>query len=78
MIFAELATSGGLVHDLFAVLIISICCAIIWWLGRWFIEKMALPGLVLTVWTGLFLLVGAIVLINFLLGLTGHGFLHYW
>ena len=79
MMIAELTNGGGgLVHDLFAVLIIGVCCAIVFWLGRWFIEKLSLPAIVMTVWTALFLIVGAIVLINFLMGLVGHPFLHYW
>lgn len=65
-------SGDGLVHQLLVVLIVGICVGIVWWLGRWFITALGLPAIVMTVWTGLFLLLGAICLINFLLGLTGH------
>lgn len=71
----RVAGGDGLIHDLFAVLIIAICVGIVWAVGRWFIVKLALPALVMTVWNGFFILVGAIVVINFLLSLSGHGFI---
>ena len=67
----------GLVHQLMFVLIVGICVAIVWALGRWFIVKAALPGIVMTCWNGLFLLLGAIFVINFLLGLGGHPFIRW-
>jgi hypothetical protein len=69
--------SSGLIHALFLVLIIGICIALIWAAGRWFITKMAAPALVMTVWNGFFLLVGLIIVINFLMSLVGHGFITY-
>jgi hypothetical protein len=69
---------GGLVHDLFAFLIIGVCCLIVWALGRWAITACGAPAIAMTVWTGLFIFVGAIILINFLLGLAGHSFIHLW
>lgn len=70
---AVLVGSGdGLVHQLFLFLIIGLCVAVIWWAGRWFITKLALPAMAMTVWTGLFILIGVIVLLNFLLSLAGH------
>jgi len=68
---------GGVVHQLLVVLIVGICCAIVWWVGQWFIQKMALPAIVGTVWMGLFILLGAIFIINFLLGLAGHPFIKW-
>jgi hypothetical protein len=41
----------------------------------WFIGKLAAPGIVRTIWDGLFILVGLVVIINFLLGLGGHAFI---
>lgn len=76
--FGEVVFTGGgdgLVHELFVVLIIGICCALIWAVGRWFIQKLAAPALVMTIWNGFFLLVGLIVVVNFLLGLAGHPFI---
>jgi hypothetical protein len=70
-------SDGGLVHALFLFLIIGICVGAIWWVGRWFITKLALPALAMTIWTGLFILIGLIVLINFLLSLVGKGFIRW-
>lgn len=67
----------GLVHQLLMVLLVAICVGIVWALGRWFIQKFAAPALAMTVWNGLFLIVGAIVIINFLLSLTDHGFIKW-
>ena len=68
---------GGLVHGLFMVLIVGICVGIVYALGRYFIQKFAAPSLAMTIWNGFFLLVIAIVVINFLLGLAGKPFLKY-
>jgi lipopolysaccharide export LptBFGC system permease protein LptF len=69
--------SSGLVHQLFLFLIVGICVALIFWVGRWFITKLAAPPAALTIWTGLFVLVGLIVALNFLLGLAGHPFVKW-
>ena len=68
---------SGLIHQLFVVLIIGICALALWAAGRWIITKLAAPGIVMTVWTGFFLLLGLIVVLNFLLSLIGHGFIAY-
>lgn len=74
-IMAESLTTGdGLVHQLFVVLLVGICCALIWWAGNWFMGKAGGPPLAGTVWNGLFILILLIVVINFLLSLAGHGF----
>lgn len=65
-------SGDGIVHQLLMVLIVGICVAIVWALGRWFVTKFAAPPIVMTVWNGLFLLLGAIFIINFLMGLAGH------
>ena len=77
MLLAQIQGSG-LVHSLFAVLIIGLCLLIVWWVGKLCISALNAPAIVLTVWNGLFVLVGAIVIINFLLGLVGHPFITYW
>lgn len=69
--FAEIS-GDGMIHQLLVVLIVGICVGIVWALGRWTITKFAAPAIIMTVWNGLFLFVGAICLINFLLGLAGH------
>lgn len=67
----------GIVKQLMIVLLVGICVAIIWALGRWFITKFAAPAVVMTIWNALFLLIGAIFIINFLMGLAGHPFIRW-
>lgn len=77
-ILAAIGGDGeGMLHQLGYVLIIGICIAIIWWLGRYFIGKFGLPAIVMTVWDGLFLLLGGLCLINFLLSLMGKPFIKW-
>ena len=73
--FLATGSSGGLIHNLLFILVVGICVLAIWWVGTWFIGKLGAPGIVRTVWDGLFILVGLVVVINFLLGLTGHAFI---
>jgi len=68
----QIHNSGGLVQGLLYFLLVGICVLAIWWVGTWFIGKLGAPAIVRTVWDGLFILVGLFVVINFLLGLTGH------
>jgi hypothetical protein len=70
-------SGDGLVHQLMWVLLVGVCVAIVWALGRYFITKLGAPGMVMTCWNGLFLLLGAIFVINFLLGLAGHPFIKW-
>ena len=70
---------SGMVHNLFMILVIGICVALVWVTGRWFIKdvfKATNPN-VLTVWTALFVLVGVIVVINFLMSLIDHQFIKW-
>lgn len=62
---------SGVVHLLVVVLIVGIIAALIWAAGRWAIIKFAAPPVVMTIWNGLFMLIGLIIAINFLLGLIG-------
>jgi hypothetical protein len=80
MILAQIAFNGGsnsLIHGLFLVLIIGICCAIVWWVGQWVLKALSAPAFAVTAWMGLFILVAAVVIINFLLSLAGHPFITY-
>ena len=78
LMFLAQISGDGLVHQLLVVLIVGICVGIVWWLGRYFITALTLPAIVMTIWNGLFILLGALFLINFLLSLTGHPFLPRW
>jgi hypothetical protein len=72
---ADLTSGGdGMIHKLLMVLIVGICVGIVFLVGRWFIQRPGVPAVAMTIWVGLFILVGAIVIINFLLGLGGHQF----
>ena len=66
---------NGIVHLLLVVLIVAVCCLLIWWVGRWVMTKLAAPAVAMTVWDGLFIFIGLIVVINFLLGLIGKSFI---
>ena len=77
MILADaisLGGSSGLIHGLLMLLLIGICVGLIYWVGTWFIGKIGAPGIVGTCWTGLFLLILLVVIINFVMGLGGHAF----
>ena len=74
--------SGGLVHACFVVLIIGICLAAIWFVGYLGITKLAAkyPGpatVIGFIWNGFFILVGLIIVVNFLMSLIGRGFMVY-
>lgn len=68
-------SSNGVIHALLFVLLVGICVLLIWWTGTWFIGKLGAPAIVRTIWDGLFILVGLVVIINFLMGIGGHAFL---
>ncbi len=70
-------TGQGMVHDLSIVLVVGICLLILWWLGKYFGEKFGAPAIAMTVWTGLFILLGGFCLINFLMGLIGYPIVHW-
>lgn len=60
-----------------AIIFVILICALIVWSGRYFFPKLNAPPIVTTVWDGLFILLGAIAIINFLLGLIGKGFIDW-
>lgn len=65
----------GLISQLWHFLIIGMCIAIIYCVGYYFFTRPKVPPIVLMVWNGFFVLVGAIVVINFLMGLGGQRFI---
>lgn len=78
--FAEVIAVGsgsGLIHGLLLVLIVGICLGIVYAVGRWFIPKFTPAPIAMTIWNGFFILVMAILVINFLLSLGGWGFIRY-
>lgn len=67
----------GLVHQLLMILVVGICVGIVYAMGWWFLKRPPIPAIALTVWNGLFILVGGIIIINFLLSLGGHQFIEW-
>ncbi len=79
-IFADIAVhvnGGGLAHTIFVVFIFILIGLILWALGNWGFPRLGAPPIVMTVWNGLFILIGAVVVINFLAGLAGHSFIDW-
>ena len=67
----------GFLKQLLSLLIVGICAGVVYAMGLWFAKRQSMPAMVLTVWNGLFVLVGGIIIINFLLSLTGNGFIKW-
>lgn len=72
----EKSEGQDVVRSLFVLLIVVICVACIYFVGRWFLAKLA-NATALVVWDGLFLLIGLVVALNFLLGLVGRQFINW-
>jgi hypothetical protein len=66
-----------MIDQLLTFLIVGICVAIVYCMGYWFAKRPSVPPVALTIWNALFILIGGIVLINFLLGLGGHSFIKW-
>jgi hypothetical protein len=75
-LIADISGSDAL-HTLLIVFLVVLCGLIIWWLGKTFFPKFGAPPILLTVWDFLFILLGALILINFLMGLAGHPFVKW-
>ncbi len=72
------AISGeGMVHNLVYVLIIGLCVLVVWWAGKYFLTKFGAPPIALTVWNGLFVLLGVLCILNFLLSLVDKPFIKF-
>ena len=65
-------SSSGFIKQLFVFLMVLLAALVLWAMGNYFIPKFGAPAIVLTIWHGLFVLLGGIFLINFFLGLAGH------
>jgi len=68
-------SSGGLTHGIFVIFIAVLIGLILWGLGRYFFPKFGMPPFGMLIWDGLFILIAALILINFLAGLAGHAFI---
>lgn len=63
---------SGMAHSIFVVFIAILIGLILWALGRYFFPKFGMPAIGMTIWDGFFILIAAIMMINFLAGLAGH------
>lgn len=73
LMFGAVKIGGeGFINQLLTALIIGICVALVYGAGRWFLKIFNAPPIGLNIWNGFFVLVGLVVIINFLLGLTGN------
>jgi hypothetical protein len=68
---------SGVIRKLLFVLIIGIAALVIWWGGTYFIHLLNAPGWALAAWDGLFVILGIIFVVNFLLGLVGREFIKW-
>ena len=68
---------GGIISGLLWLLLVCICLGLIYWVGTWFIGKIGAPAIALTVWQGIFILLGLVIVINFVMGLGGHSFISW-
>jgi hypothetical protein len=68
---------GGLAQNLFTVFIFILIGLILWGLGKFFFPKFNMPPKGMLIWDGLFILIAAIVVINFLAGVAGHAFISW-
>jgi hypothetical protein len=73
----EISPSRGIVYTFLRFLVIGIACLAVWWVGKYFIIKFGAPEIVMTIWCGIFILVGLVVFIDFLMGLVGRPFLNW-
>lgn len=69
--------STGLLNNLFVFLIVLLCGALLYGGGRWLLKKVTDVPIALTIWDCLWVLVGIIVLINFLLSLIDRQFIRW-
>ena len=74
--FAAIVIGGdGFINQLLTFLIYGICVGLIYATGLWFFRRPSIPPVAMTIWNGLFILLGLVIILNFLLGLGGKGFI---
>lgn len=71
-VFAEAIASGNFAKMAFSIFIWVVIGLIVWGLGKFFFPKLGMPAMGMLIWDGLFILIAAILVINFLAGLAGH------
>lgn len=66
---------SGMAHGIFVIFLAILIGLILWGLGHYFFPKLGMPATGMLIWDGLFILIAAIIVINFLAGMMGHAFI---
>ncbi len=74
---ASSLNGDGLVRNLLVFLVVLVCCLLIYFVGKLAIGKLAGGATAMMFWNGLFLMIGLIVAINFLLSLIDKQFIRW-
>lgn len=78
LILAAISIGGdGFINQVLTLLLFGIATVVLYLMGRWFATRPKVPPVVLQIWNGGFVLLGGIIIINFLMGLAGHGFIKW-
>jgi hypothetical protein len=77
LFLASAGSGDGFIHQLITFLLIALCAGVVYGIGWYFFKDPPFPPLVLKIWGGIFVLVGGLALVNFLLSLSGNGFMHW-
>lgn len=70
-----LAVATGLIGNLEIGLIVIICLLVLWWIGKSLLTTFESPPAGFKIWNALFILLGGLALINFLLSLIDKPFI---
>jgi hypothetical protein len=69
----SVSSGSGLINGLVTIIVVALVLYLFWWL----IDYLKLPDPFGKIARALIAIVAVIFLANFLLGLTGHGFIHW-
>jgi hypothetical protein len=70
-------TGSGALHDLWILFLCILGGLIIYALGKYFFPRLKVPPGGMMVWDGIFILIAAIIALNFIAGLAGHRFIDW-
>lgn len=78
LFIAALEIGGsGFVNQMVTLLVFGLVVLIVYLMGRYFATRPQVPPIVMQIWNGIFVLLGGIVLINFLMGLGDKHFIKW-
>lgn len=67
----------GFINQLVTFLLVGLCVGLLYAAANYFATRPKAPPMALTIINGLFVIVGVLVIINFLLGLAGRPFIEW-